>query len=134
MVQALRTVMQYRAVLPDDVKAFLRTYVKSIWALELLLFLRSRAESAWSAATLTRELRASEPVVRGSLGLFRAAGLVSEDADGKVRFAPASPDLDRLVRDVAECYATHPVAISDEIYAPDSRIRNFADAFRLKKD
>ena len=45
------------------------------------------------------------------------------------------PGLDRLVSDVAECYATRPVAISDEmIYAPDSRMRNFAAAFRLKKD
>ena len=118
----------------DEVKAFLRGSVRSIWALELLLFLRSHADRAWSVDRLTRELRASEPVVRGSLGLFAVAGLIHEEPDGSVRFAPSSPTLEKLVRDVANSYATHPVSISDEIYAPDSKIRNFADAFRLKKE
>jgi hypothetical protein len=126
--------MQNRRVVSDDVKAFLRATIKSIWALELLLFLRSHADRTWSVARLTRELRASEPVVRGSLGLFHAAGLVHEETDGSVRFAPASPEIDTLVRDMADAYATHPVTISDEIYSPDSKIRNFADAFRLKKE
>ena len=121
-------------VVSDEIKAFLRSYVRSIWALELLLFLRSHADRTWSVATLTRELRASEPVVRGSLGLFQAAALIHEEPDGNVRFAPATPAAEKLISEIAEAYATRPVAISDEIYSPDNRIRNFADAFRLKKD
>lgn len=121
-------------MLSDRTKAFIHASIKSIWGLELLLFLRAHRERAWSAAALTRELRASEPVVRGSLGLFQAAGLIEDDGSGCVRFAPASPQLDDLVRDVAEAYATRPVEVSEEIYAVDRNIQHFADAFRLKKE
>lgn len=121
-------------MLSDRAKSFIHTSVKSIWALELLLFLRSNAQRSWSAAELTRELRASEAVVRGGLGLFRAAGLIQEDPAGRVRFAPTLPDTEALVREVAEVYATHPVEVSDEIYVTERTIQHFADAFRLRKE
>ena len=121
-------------MLPDDVKSFIRSAVKSIWALELLLYLQSHADRSWTVKALSRELRRSEPVVRGSLGLFRAAGVITEEADGTVRYAPGPAHLDSLVRRIAEIYATFPLTISNEIYAPESKIQQFADAFRLKKD
>lgn len=121
-------------MLSEEIKAFLRASIKSIWALELLLFLHGHSDQTWSVAALTRKLRASEPLVRASLTLFQAAHLVREDVDGHVRFSPGSPILDRLVRELAETYATHPVAVSDEIYVSDSKIRDFANAFRIKKE
>lgn len=120
--------------LSDRLKSFIHASIKSIWALELLLFLRARREEWWTVAALARELRASEPVVRGGLGLFQAAGLIEEDAAARVRFAPKSSELDDLVREVAEVYSTRPVEVSEEIYAPDRHIQHFADAFRLKKE
>jgi hypothetical protein len=73
-------------------------------------------------------------VVRGSLGLFRAARLIEEDAAGRVRFAPALTDAEALVREVAEVYATRPVEVSEEIYVTERTIQHFADAFRLRKE
>ncbi len=98
------------------------------------MFLRSHAERSWGFKTLTLELRASEPVVRGGIALFRAAGLVVEEPDGTVRYVPAAPELDKVVSQIAEIYGTYPLTISNEIYAPESKIQHFADAFRLKKD
>ena len=121
-------------MLPDEVRTFIRSSIRSIWGLELLFFLRAHKERAWAVKTLVRELRASEPAVRGSLGMFRAAGLVNDHPDNTVRYAPLTPDVDRLVGQVAEIYATHPSMIAEEIYAPDSKIQQFADAFRLKKE
>lgn len=121
-------------MLSDRLRAFIHMSVKSIWGLELLLFLRAHDDRSWSVAALTRELRASEPVVRGALGLFRAAGLIREDDKGYVQFGPVSSELDGLVREIANIYATHPVEVSEEIYAVDRNIQHFADAFRLKKD
>lgn len=123
-------------MLSDRLKTFIDGSVKSILALELLLFLRSSGDRSWSVATLVRELRASEPIVRANLGLFQAAGLVRDEGGGKVRFAPASPELADLAREIADVYATRPVEISDEIYAMDRAAQHFADAFRLnnKKD
>jgi hypothetical protein len=121
-------------VLTNDSKAFIRNSIKSVWGLELLLFLRAHTDQSWTVASLTRELRASEFIVRGCLALFRTADLIHEDADGNVKFAPASAKLESMVGEVANAYAINSQAIADEIYAPDSRIRHFADAFRLKKE
>jgi len=121
-------------VLPDDVKQFIRSTVKSIWALELLLYLQSHPDRSWTVKALSRELRGSEPVVRGSLVLFRAAGVITDDPDGSVRYAREAAHLDPIVRRIAEIYGTFPLTISNEIYAPESKIQHFADAFRLKKD
>jgi predicted DNA-binding transcriptional regulator len=121
-------------MLSDKLKAFIHSSVKSILALELLLFLRAKADRSWTISALVRELRASEPIVKANLGSFQAAGLIREEGAGWVRFAPASPDLDDLVREIADIYATRPVEVSEEIYAVDRAIQHFADAFRLKKE
>lgn len=121
-------------MLSDRVRAFIHVSVKSIWGLELLLYLRAHDDRPWSVASLTRELRASESVVRGAIGLFRAAKLIREDTGGHVQFKPASAELEALVSEIAKVYATHPVEVCEEIYSIDRNIQHFADAFRLKKD
>jgi hypothetical protein len=120
----------------DDVKGFLGFAIKSVWALELLLFLRTHADGPpFTVEALTRELRASELIVREALAGFRTAGLIAEDGNGAVKYAPASHYLDRLVGDLAAAYVTRPLAVSREIYAADAaKIKNFADAFRFRKD
>ena len=120
----------------DDVKGFLGFAIKSVWALELLLFLRTHAEGPpCTVEALTRELRASELIVREALATFRTAGLIAEDENGAVKYAPASHYLDRLVGDLAAAYVTRPLAVSREIYAADAgKIKSFADAFRFRKD
>lgn len=119
-------------MLSDQLKAFIGHSVKSILALELLLFMRTHDERPWSVSALVRELRASESIVRANLGLFRAAGLIREEATGWVRFAPASSELDDIIREIADIYATHPVEVTDEIYARDRSARRFGDAYRSK--
>jgi hypothetical protein len=62
---------------------------------------------------------------------LRAAGLLDE----QLRYRPASTDLDALVRTLAQAYEQRPVTLIRLIYAlRDSRIRSFADAFKLRKD
>lgn len=119
-------------MISDDVRAFIRSTVNSVWALELLLFLRSHDRRSWSIQELTRELRASPLIVERGLLTFGAAGLISEEPDG-ARYAPASDRLDALVREIAAVYAKLPQAVSNEIYAADSKIQDFADAFKFRK-
>lgn len=123
-------------MLSDDAKGFIGFAIKSVWALELLLFLRKHSQAPWwSIDALTRELRASPLIVRESVASFRTAGLISEDDKGDVRYAPASPYIENLVNDIAAEYATRPLAVAREIYAADvAKIKNFADAFRFRKD
>lgn len=120
---------------PPEVKEFIASCVRSVWALELLLLLRREERRGWSVEEITTELRSSTFVVADVLAAFRQAGLVAEDPDGKFRYAPAARHLDRAVEQIATAYASKPLAVSKEILAAgNDKIRTFADAFRLKKD
>jgi hypothetical protein len=122
-------------MLSDDAKTFMAAAIASIWALELLLFLRKNAATAWRIADLTRELRASDLIVEEAIAAFRTAGLLIADAEDRFRYKPAIEALDRVVDEIAAAYATQPVAISKEILsARHEKIRHFTDAFRFRKD
>ncbi|HEX7219009.1 MAG TPA: hypothetical protein VF280_07290 [Burkholderiales bacterium] len=61
---------------------------------------------------------------------LRAAGLLDEQLRYK-----AAADSDGHVRILAQAYEQRPVTLIRLIYAlRDSRIRSFADAFKLRKD
>lgn len=107
-----------------------RKHVRSVWALELLLLLRSRAGETWRAEGLVRELRASTPLIADSLARLQASGLAAEE-QGVWRFAPATPELARFCDQLAEAYQTRPVALINLIASP-SQVQDLADAFRLR--
>jgi hypothetical protein len=109
--------------------------ISSVWAIELLLFLRKHVDKSWSVAELTRELRASDLIVEEATATFQAAGILVIEADGTLRYKPASETLARIVAEIADVYATQPVSISKEILsARHEKIRHFTDAFRIRKD
>jgi hypothetical protein len=111
-----------------------RTCIRSVWALELLLFLRSHQTQPWTAERLVLEQRSSERAVRDALDGFVRAGLVKQVDTGFI-YEPASAELDGLVTTLAETYAERPIAIIRLIAAaPEDRLRAFLDAFRLKRD
>ena len=122
-------------MLSEDAKTFMAAAISSIWALELLLFLRKGANRSWSVAELTRELRASDLIVEEATATFQVAGLLVTEADTTMRYKPASEALELIVAEIAEAYATQPVAVSKEILsARHDKIRHFTDAFRIRKD
>jgi hypothetical protein len=122
-------------MLSEDAKTFMAAAISSIWALELLLFLRKRADRSWTVAELTRELRASDLIVEEATATFQVAGLLVTEADATLRYKPASDALEMIVAEIADAYATQPVAVSKEILsARHDKIRHFTDAFRIRKD
>lgn len=121
--------------IPDDLMQFVGASIKSVWTLELLLYLWRSAGRACSTNELVRELRASDSIVSDGLAALQNAGLVSPDGHGSVRYAPASSTFDHLVQQLAQLYRERPVMVTNAIFAgPDRRIHSFAEAFRLKKD
>jgi hypothetical protein len=121
--------------LPDDLRTFIRTCIKSVWALDALMLLHRRRDRAWTVAELERELRGSATLVAGLLPSLKHSGVVREDEPGRIRFEAATPALDRLVHELEAAYARTPLAVVKEILAaPNQQIQSFADAFRLKKD
>ena len=120
---------------PDDLMQFVGTSIKSVWTLELLLYLRRAAGRTCSSAELVRELRASDAIVTDGVSSLHKAGLVVSDGLGNVRYAPVSATFDRLVQQLAQLYRERPVMVTNAIFAgPDRKLQTFADAFRLKKE
>ena len=119
----------------EDVSSFIRATFRSVWALELLCFLRQNRDRNHTRAEMVAGLRGSELVVTQGVDALTAAGLVLADGDGSARYSPASDDLDRLVERAAALYAKSPDAVRRMIVAAaNPGITAFADAFRLRKD
>jgi hypothetical protein len=111
----------------------LRGPVRSTWALELLLLLRQRGTEGHSFDGLVRELRATPSLVRRCLEQLEAGGLIACDPGDRCRFAPASPVLAEMCAALEAAYRERPLAIINAITAaPDDRLRDFSNAFRLK--
>ena len=119
----------------EEVSSFIRATFRSVWALELLCFLRQNRDRGLSRVEMVAGLRGSELVVTQSVESLATAGLVIADPDGSARYGPASDDLDRLVDAIAALYGKSPDAVRRMIVAAaNPAITAFADAFRLRKD
>lgn len=121
-------------MIPEHLAAFLRTTVKSVWALDLLVLVKSAPNQRWTVTTLNDRLRASTSLVEEILATFTRQGLVVLDAEGTYRYH-ASGETDALASELTRLYAERPLAVIKEIVsAPNEKIHSFVDAFRLKKD
>ena len=119
----------------EDASSFIRSTFRSVWALELLCFLRQDRARSLSHQEMVAGLRGSDLVVTQSVDSLTAAGLVVAEADGSARYNPASEELDRLVERASALYARSPDAVRRTIVASaNPAITAFADAFRLRKD
>jgi hypothetical protein len=118
----------------QDVSSFIRASFRSVWALELLCFLRHNQGRTLSHAEMVAGLRGSDLVVRQSVESLAAAGLVLPEEDGAARYGPASAALDRLAERAETLYRKSPDAVRRLIVASPDSIAAFADAFRLRRE
>lgn len=119
----------------QELAEFIRHHFRSVWSLELLLFLKREADRAWPEDELVEALRASQAVITTSLDLLLAGGLIVREQDGLTRFAPASSDLRRLVDETDSLYARKPDAVRRLIVSSAATgLSAFADSFRLRRD
>ena len=118
-----------------QVTSFIRGIFRSVWALELLCFLKLNRDRVLPHAEMVTELRASDQVVLQSVEALVAAGLVVVEVDGSARYCPASAELDDLVDASISLYRKSPDAVRRMIVAAaNPGLTAFADAFRLRKD
>jgi hypothetical protein len=121
----------------DDFCRFVQTSVPSVDAAELLLLLRRDPGRSWSAGEIVAALKPAaltEADVARYLDTFLARGVLSQGADKRVQFQPASDELAGHARTLAQAYSERPVTLIRVIYAlRDAKIRSFADAFNLRR-
>ena len=119
----------------EEVTNFVRATFRSVWALELLCYLRQNADRTLAHEEMVAGLRGSDLVVTQSVESLSAAGLVLVEEGGKARYAPSSDDLEQLIEATQSLYAKSPDAVRRTIVSASSPgITAFADAFRLRKD
>jgi hypothetical protein len=117
----------------QDLRQFITSSFRSVWALELLLLLK-RERRPWRQDELVTTMRASDLVISKALASLLAAGLASQDEDG-VLYMPVSADVAKLVERTESLYAARPDAVRRAIVSASVEgLTAFADAFRLRKD
>lgn len=118
----------------QELASFIRGNFRSVWTLELLLFLK-RHSGGLSQPRLVEGLRASEGIIATGTQALLAAGLIIVEADGAALYRPASPDLETLVAGAEILYAQRPNAVRRLIVGTDETdLAAFADSFRLRRD
>ena len=120
-------------LMPEDLRDFILGHIDSIVQLEALLLLRRNPNEDWDAAKTAKRLYASEQEVADVLARLCADGLLI-CSYGIYRYGCASVELERMVDRLAEVYAHHLIPVTNMIHTKPSRIREFADAFKLRKD
>jgi hypothetical protein len=114
-----------------ELPSFIRLHFQSVWALEIMLLLRREPCRWWPVDDIVADLRASRMLVLANLERFERGGLVIPDHQQKYRFSPATPAAVELCDALAAAYRERPVATINLIAAPEERLQQLADAFRL---
>lgn len=116
----------------DELAAFVRTYIPSVWSLELLLLLHAHSAKWWTSTELLRELRASTNLIDENLARFERQGLVLQD-QGRWRFSAANLGLAALTDQLRIVYRDRPMYTIGLISRSDP-VQSLAEAFRIKRE
>lgn len=120
----------------DEFCNFLQAAVPAVEAAEMLLLLKREPGRAWTRPELVAGLGTGSSVrddeAERYLEAFKTRGLVSADRE-RLQYRAPSAALARHVDTLEKVYRERPVTLIRVIYGlRDSKIRSFADAFRLR--
>ena len=124
------------AGVPDEVRRFLADEIHSVEQLEVLLSLHRQPAEWWTAERMAAELRTSSDSVATRMAEMTVRGLLeSQEEDGlRYRYCRAKPETGRVVEMLDRLYNERRVTIITLIFSkPLDSIRDFSDAFRLRK-
>ena len=124
-------------LIPEDIAQFIIEKIDSVAQMEALLLLRENPQQQWDVAAVAKRLyiddeQAGTLLVR----LQEQELLVSEQSESfSYRYKPGSPALSQMVDRMGEFYSKHLVPVTNLIHSkPKSRVQEFADAFKFRKD
>lgn len=120
-------------LIPTVVRQLIAERLDSIPELEAVLLLREGAPRGWTAEEAGRRLYVSTTVAAHVLAELRDRGFFVSDGDA-YRYQPESAALAEAVDALAIAYRGQLVAVTHLIHSKPSRnVRDFAEAFRLRK-
>lgn len=122
-----------RADIPRQLRRFIAKYIDSVAALEALLLLRAAPDQTWDVSRVASRLYITEPETSQILDRLCRDGLLA-CADKVYKYECKTEELQRAVDELSALYARHLIPVTNMIHAKSRRIREFADAFRFRKD
>ena len=121
----------------DEFCRFLQGTIPAVEAAELLLAIMREPSRAWSADEALASLGPGIALTAAEAArhIERLQGqLVAAAEGGRWKYQPANEELAAHARTLERVYRERPVTLIRVIYAlRDSRIRSFADAFKLRR-
>jgi hypothetical protein len=118
----------------EEVLAFVHTEIGSVWAVELLIFLKAHPDRPWSSQDLVLELRSSSMAVAQAINRLHGAGFIREHASGSFRFEPRSAAHLEIADAIARLSAQKPMTLARAVAEiPNEKLRNFSDAFKFRE-
>lgn len=121
--------------IPNNVRQFILKSIDSVAELEALLLLRANSQQKWNTNSVAKRLYINEQQALPLLSSLCGQGLVVLNENDEYAYQPVSADLTELVDSLAEIYARHLVPVTNLIHSkPRTRMQEFADAFRIRKD
>lgn len=118
---------------PDEIRRFILTSVPSVPHLEAMLLLRAEPGTAWDGPTLARRLYVPQARAVELLQQLAEAGFVAPCEPGWC-WRPGA-EAAQLVDELAALYSENLLGVTELIHSrEDRRARQFAEAFRLRKD
>ena len=118
---------------PGNLRDFIVRYIDSIAQLEALLLLRANPADEWTPAEVAARLYTSEQDAAEVLARLCDDALAFCNK-GIYRFGCETTELRDLVDRLAEAYSQQLIPVTNMIHAKPRRIRQFAEAFKFRKD
>lgn len=119
--------------IPADLRDFILRFIDSVAHLEALLLLRANPQTAWEAATVAARLYTSADQAGEVLARLCSEHLLVCE-NGLYRYQGQSPEHIAMIDRLADSYAKQLIPITNLIHGKPRRIRQFADAFKFRKD
>lgn len=119
------------------VLTFLSEHVGDLHQFQLLLRLVQGGDRWWDAASVAREVGITPEEAHAALDHLAKHNLLDIRITGEVRyqFRPGTDTLREAAEACVDEFRRKPVEILDVVTgAPRRRIRDFADAFRIRRD
>ncbi|MGH9442581.1 MAG: hypothetical protein ACRD16_09945 [Thermoanaerobaculia bacterium] len=119
--------------LKSSIEAFLATRIDSIESLEALLLLFGGGSQSLTTRKTAETIGISQEAAERALLALCESGLAELDGTG-FRYAPADPKDASTTAELAREYQSRRAEMINAIYTGNlERLRQFADAFRLRK-
>jgi hypothetical protein len=120
-------------LIAEDLREFILRHIDSIAQLEALLLLRRTPEQTWTAERSAQRLYISEAEASNVLERLCGDGLLSCN-ESLYRFAGHSDEQRQMVDRLADIYSRQLIQVTNLIHAKPRRLREFADAFKIRKE